>query len=804
MKSVKSKWKQYLSIFTVLALILCMLPNQHVFASEASASGSSKLLKNTAFVDQDVDVSLKVTGKSGLGNVVPSDIVLILDRSGSMASKINSLKTAASSFVDKISTSVHRIGFVNFASDVDTVDFTTDKSEIKNAIQSMKAYGGTETASAINSAVTMLKGNRRTDAKPVIVILTDGEFDVASAAAAAKIAVDNDFTFYTIALLDNKDNASIVGTNEYKIDQQLKSMATSARYHYSVGVETLSQAYSDIASEVGQENPYNLVVQQTLNENFEFVDGSADSNIPKPVINGQTITWQMKELSGQETFNYKIRAKSGTKAGEYSDAITGSIYYETYGGNSKTVKIPTNSITLLDTDLDILSYSPNESEVGKSVKVMVRGKDFEYKDDFYVTVGGKKVNISNATSTTFAFKTPAELTTGTYDILAYNSATPQKIGTFTYTEPSKQENLLNVTSIVPDSGNEGKRNYAWVNGKDMKFESEFKVMLGDKEISCSNFSTNKFKLKIPETIAAGTYEVVVYNGKDATGQVIGQYTVNKKTPEVHNLSVTKIDPPSGEEGKQTIIWVHGDNMSRESEFKVEIGGIEVSVSNFTSSKFKIKSPTTLTPGTYDVVVYNGTGAIGQKIGTYEVIKKAPVVHNLNVSKIEPARGEVGELVSMWVKGSGMVRESEFKVEIGGIEVPVSNFSSSRFKIKSPTTLTAGTYDVVVYNGAGATGQIIGTYTVTDKVAVTKIMNINNVTANGKTGTNVYVWITGKNLEYENDFIVKVGNVQVNASNRSTTKFKIRVPSSLAKGTYNIVVYNGTGATGQTIGTYTAE
>ena len=338
----------------------------------------------------------------------------------------------------------------------------------------------------------------------------------------------------------------------------------------------------------------------------------------------------------------------------------------------------------------------------------------------------------------------------------------------------------------------------------MKFESEFKVMLGDKEISCSNFSTNKFKLKIPETIAAGTYEVVVYNGKDATGQVIGQYTVNKKTLEVHNLSVTKIDPPSGEEGKQTIIWVHGDNMSRESEFKVEIGGIEVSVSNFTSSKFKIKSPTTLTPGTYDVVVYNGTGAIGQKIGTYEVIKKAPVVHNLNISKIEPARGEVGELVSMWVKGSGMVRESEFKVEIGGIEVPVSNFSSSRFKIKSPTTLTAGTYDVVVYNGAGATGQIIGTYTVTDKVAVTKIMNINNVTANGKTGTNVYVWITGKNLEYENDFIVKVGNVQVNASNRSTTKFKIRVPSSLAKGTYNIVVYNGTGAIGQTIGTYTAE
>lgn len=72
---------------------------------------------------------------------------------------------------------------------------------------------------------------------------------------------------------------------------------------------------------------------------------------------------------------------------------------------------------------------------------MVRGKDFHFKSDFYVTVGGERVSLSNVTTTTFAFKVPTDLASGTYEILAYNSATPQKIGEYTYTELQKKKHF---------------------------------------------------------------------------------------------------------------------------------------------------------------------------------------------------------------------------------------------------------------------------------------------------------------------------------------------------------------------------
>ncbi len=804
MKKAKEKIKKIYIIVVIMCMFACLKLPLDVEAAEASASGATGTTSDMVFVDEPIDVKVTVTGKSGAGKVVPSDIALIMDRSGSMSGKIDSLKTAASSFIDKIDTSVHRIGIVSYSDSTDTVDFSTDKTELKAAITNMQASGGTDAAKAINAAVDMLKNNRRENVKPVIVILTDGQFDQSAAATAAKVAIDNDFTFYTIALLDNVDNAIVPGTSDYAINQQLMSMATSAKYHYSVGVDTLQQAYSDIASEVGKENPYNLVVTEILDEHFEIVPGSADTNIPKPVISGQTISWSMKELAGKEEFSYQIRAKAGTPAGVYDNAISGNVYYETYEGNAKNVPISTRRITLLDTSLNVETYSPDQGEVGKAQKVMVRGKDFHFKSDFYVTVGGEQVSLSNVTTTTFAFKVPTDLASGTYEILAYNSATPQKIGEYTYTELPKEETLLNVSRIDPDNGEEGEVVYAWVYGTDMQYETNFKVMIDNQEVRASNFSTSKFKLKIPNTLAEGMYDVIVYNGKDASGQIIGQFTVGDKKPVTHNLSVSSITPSQGEEGTQVYMWVYGTDMSREAEFRVEIGGIEVPVSNFSARKFKIKSPVTLAVGDYDIMVYNGTGAQGQKIGTYTVTQKLPIVHNLAVSHIDPSQGEEGTQVYMWVYGTDMSRESEFKVEIGGIEVPVSNFSARKFKIKSPVGLKVGDYDIMVYNGAGAQGQKIGTYKVTASVVEDHSLNISTVQATGTQGKTSYVWIYGKNMEYEQEFRVEVGGVEVNASNRSSSKFKLRMPNTLSQGTYEIIVYNGKNASGQKIGTYVVQ
>lgn len=60
------------------------------------------------------------------------------------------------------------------------------------------------------------------------------------------------------------------------------------------------------------------------------------------------------------------------------------------------------------------------------------------------------------------------------------------------------------------------------------------------------------------------------------------------------------------------------------------------------------------------------------------------------------------------------------------------------------------------------------------------------------------------MEYEQEFRVEVGGVEVNASNRSSSKFKLRMPNTLSQGTYEIIVYNGKNASGQKIGTYVVQ
>ena len=87
------------------------------------------------------------------------------------------------------------------------------------------------------------------------------------------------------------------------------------------------------------------------------------------------------------------------------------------------------------------------------------------------------------------------------------------------------------------------------------------------------------------------------------------------------------------------------------------------------------------------------------------------LEKLNIKSKVSATGTAGTATTIWVKGSGMSYEDGFRVEIGGLEAKTSSRLTSKFKIGTPTTLSAGTYDIIAYNGDGALGQNIGTYTV---------------------------------------------------------------------------------------------
>lgn len=113
------------------------------------------------------------------GNV-PTDIVLVIDRSGSMsqANKIIQAKNAAKNFIDVVAKQEEstRVGLVTF-SQTGTLNNTlsTDYAAIKTKIDGLTTSGGTCQECGIVEANKEITSKGRAGVKKVVVMLTDGQ-----------------------------------------------------------------------------------------------------------------------------------------------------------------------------------------------------------------------------------------------------------------------------------------------------------------------------------------------------------------------------------------------------------------------------------------------------------------------------------------------------------------------------------------------------------------------------------------------------------------------------------------------------
>jgi VCBS repeat-containing protein len=116
---------------------------------------------------------------SGIPVIQSTDIVLVIDISGSMeGSKLNSAKVAAKSFIDNIiaKNQGHRIAIVSFESTPSVVlGFSTNATELKDAIDNLEDGGGTHLEGGIRVATNLLTDNGLSTNSKAIVLLGDGE-----------------------------------------------------------------------------------------------------------------------------------------------------------------------------------------------------------------------------------------------------------------------------------------------------------------------------------------------------------------------------------------------------------------------------------------------------------------------------------------------------------------------------------------------------------------------------------------------------------------------------------------------------
>ncbi|WJH27489.1 VWA domain-containing protein [Paenibacillus sp. CC-CFT742] len=370
----------------VITLIFLLGISSYPFSSQAATSyvsATKTANPSSILVGGETEVTLNIKGSPPVNVVKPNDVILVIDKSGSMGQeKMNNAKAAAKGFIDLMDLSKHQVGIVDYQSSPSSgVALTSDAKAVKSYIDTIFAGGGTGTASAIDKARELLESHRP-EAQPVIVLLTDGDATEAGDGLSAydytlkkaEEAKNAGIVFYTIALLDQGTNPDTSGPNKL-----MKDMATTSHHHHFVlGSTGLSDIYAAIVQEIGLASAYDVVVTDIVPENFEIVPDSYNNNIPKPNVSGNTLMWNFLELKKDTlSFTYKIRQKQGGKNGTFPVTQTGSaITYKDYTGAKQTYKIPSANVEVKYLPPIITSVTPGKGVLVGGETVTIKGENF--------------------------------------------------------------------------------------------------------------------------------------------------------------------------------------------------------------------------------------------------------------------------------------------------------------------------------------------------------------------------------------------------------------------------------------------
>ncbi len=286
----------------------------------------------------DCDGSLRVTlALTAAPDIVtnPTDIVLVLDRSGSMeGTPMSSMKAGAKQFIDIIAESTEgapgqigsgsRIGIVSFAGTASTdTQLITSVDSLKAAVDSLTAAGNTNHADAFTKAVDLLtppSGNAR-----VIVMFTDGKTTAglppAPVAASAKA---QGIIIYCIGLLGS-DGVDVDALNEWASDPDATHVAVTP------DPLELEELFAELAANISKPGATDIVIDEKINPDFVITSVDTPTRGTAEQLTDQSLRWRIQELgkysSESAVLEFYIRHDSdtpGTKqvneSLEYSDA----------------------------------------------------------------------------------------------------------------------------------------------------------------------------------------------------------------------------------------------------------------------------------------------------------------------------------------------------------------------------------------------------------------------------------------------------------------------------------------------------
>lgn len=318
-------------------------------------TNSNKQVDTTSILcNESFKVTLSLTATPDI-TTNPTDIVLILDRSGSMAgSPLANLKNGAKKFIDIIDEATDgtqdgqigggsKIGIVSFATTAtQDTQLITSVTDLKAAVDSLTAGGSTNHADAFTKALQLFDP-ASTNAK-VMIMFTDGLTTAGgNPNTVATLAKSQGIIIYCIGL-SGQNGIDVNALNAWASDPD------SAYVVITPDDEELENIFEDLAENISKPGATNIVLTDIVNDCFEVTAIDDPTVGTATIIDDKTVEWKIDELgvTGPEGAVFAFTVKHiGPCNGEI--AVNANITYTDTEGNVVTFPDPTILVECDDT-----------------------------------------------------------------------------------------------------------------------------------------------------------------------------------------------------------------------------------------------------------------------------------------------------------------------------------------------------------------------------------------------------------------------------------------------------------------------